>query len=182
LLTLVIENRDRQNFAGEPENFYVDKEISITGKIALYKGQPQIAVRNKDQIMVKSVPLANVKMETANLNTGASTKEVQPKKDIRVSPDVKAIFPGGTDAMARFLKINLICPEELDNGDKKQVIVRFVVNTDGSISDLKIMQSAGNMYDLEVIRVLKLMPKWTPQFKNGVPVTESIMQPITFSR
>lgn len=107
-------------------------------------------------------------------------KELEQKLVAVKSDQREPEFPGGQEAWINFLRKNLIVPGELDAGEKKMVQIRFVVSTDGSITDFEIMQSAGKDFDNEVIRVLKKMPKWKPAVENGRPVIRSYTQPVTF--
>src|SRR6266487_4568592 len=61
-------------------------------------------------------------------------------------------------------------PHELEIGETKMVLVRFMVDVDGTISKTEIVQSGGDKYDREVIRVLHKMPKWVPAMQNGIKV------------
>lgn len=89
-------------------------------------------------------------------------------------------FPGGEEALARFLSRNLNTPEELEAGQKKAVRIGFTVGSDGSISVLEIVQTGGDMFDKEVVRVCKKMPRWKPAIQNGVQVPVSYVLPVTF--
>lgn len=89
-------------------------------------------------------------------------------------------FPGGEEALARFLSRNLNTPEELEAGQKKAVRVRFTVGSDGSISLMEIVQTGGDMFDKEVVRVCKKMPRWKPAIQNGMHVPVSYVLPVTF--
>lgn len=89
-------------------------------------------------------------------------------------------YPGGYDALLKFLSRNLGTPDELESGEKKMVKARFRVDTDGTVSLVEIEQSGGNVFDREVIRVCKKMPKWKPAIQNGVPVAVSYVLPVTF--
>jgi len=89
-------------------------------------------------------------------------------------------FPGGIRAWLKFLNRNLIVPDELEADEKKLVRIRFQVAADGSVTNFEIVQSAGAMYDNEVIRVLKKMPKWKPAIQNNQPVARYFTQPVTF--
>ena len=94
-----------------------------------------------------------------------------------------ASFPGGQDALLDFLRTNIVTPEdELRVGEKKVVIAKFMIEPDGTASDIQITQPGGMSFDKEVIRVLRLMPKWEPQLTNGNPVPVTVTQPITFVR
>lgn len=61
-----------------------------------------------------------------------------------------------------------------------RVFVSFVVNTDGSIQDVKLIKGVGFGCDEEAIRVIKSMPRWNPAKQNGKPVRSIFTQPITF--
>jgi protein TonB len=91
-----------------------------------------------------------------------------------------AQFPGGREAFTEFLKKYLKTPDELEVGEKKMVLVRFMIDVDGTISKTEIVQSGGDRYDGEVIRVLHKMPKWVPAMQNGIKVATYFTQPVTF--
>jgi TonB family protein len=103
----------------------------------------------------------------------------------KTSPQLKnssAAFPGGEEVWMNFLKRNLNPPAELKTNEKKVVQVQFIVNGDGSIKEVEIVQSAGPSFDKEVIRVLKRMPYWKPAVENGRRVNAVITKSITFIR
>jgi periplasmic protein TonB len=91
-----------------------------------------------------------------------------------------ASYPGGLEALTKFLKKNLETPGELEPGEKKKVYVRFVVDIEGIISNIQIIQSAGDQYDREVLRVLKKMPEWVPAMQNGAKTAVNFTQAVTF--
>lgn len=95
--------------------------------------------------------------------------------------DVKPSFPGGEKAYVSFVKNNLKYPVvALESGVQGRVLARFVVNSDGSINDITILEGLSKECDNEVIRVIELMPKWTPGEVDGVKVTVSCSLPINF--
>jgi len=115
-------------------------------------------------------------------NPGPNKTEVQ---EPNTKQDFKAIekepeFPGGQEAWINFLRKNLSSPEDLQEGEKKTVQVRFIVDKDGTVTGFQIVQSAGKSFDNEVIRVLKKMPKWKPAIQNGLAVERSYTQPVSF--
>lgn len=81
-------------------------------------------------------------------------------------------FPGGQQAMTRYLTENLKYPViAQENGIQGTAICQYVVNKDGSTSDVKIVKSAGDpSLDKEAIRLIKAMPKWNPGKQNGKTV------------
>ena len=90
--------------------------------------------------------------------------EVKPTVNIispRATADVMPQYPGGMKELIKFLKKNLVAPAEIDE-EEIGVKIKFVVNYDGSLVSFNIMQSGGDIFDNEVIRVLKKMPKWIP--------------------
>ena len=113
----------------------------------------------------------------------APPEEIPVKKEVErtVAPEQhEPEFPGGADAWINFLRRNLVPPAQLEPGDKKIVSIRFYVSADGTVTDFEVMQSAGKVFDNEVIRVLKKMPKWKPAIQNGQPVARAFTQPVTF--
>lgn len=180
LLTLVIESPDRPKFKAEPENYYLSKDVVVRGKVSLYKDKPQITVSEVSQIVEKPGQNSLTVVEKEK-STGGTAKDTVQKKAI-INITAKASFPGGQEALAEFLKANLVCPEELQSGDKIQIVASFRIRPDGKAANFAIVQSAGPAYDTEVLRVLKLMPSWRPQIKDGLAVNENIIQPVTFKR
>ena len=90
-------------------------------------------------------------------------------------------FPGGTEKLFEFLKENIHYPEIAEeNGVQGRVVVTFVVEVDGSISETKVVKSVDTSLDEEAIRVVKLLPKWNPAMLNGKPVRSKYTLPITF--
>lgn len=95
--------------------------------------------------------------------------------------DVMPAFPGGNAAFVKYLSANLQYPAGASQANKQgTVICQFVVNKDGSILDLKIVQGVDTRLDREALRVLKLMPKWNPGERNGEKVKVRFTVPIVF--
>lgn len=89
-------------------------------------------------------------------------------------------FPGGMKAWTAFLNRHLHSPQDLEEGEKKTVLVRFNVAEDGTVTAFQVAQSAGSEFDNEVIRVLKKMPKWMPALQAGQPIAVSFAQQVSF--
>jgi protein TonB len=91
-------------------------------------------------------------------------------------------FPGGMPAMIEFLQTNLNYPKDA----KKQnvggrILVMFVVEADGSISNVRVAKKIFPSLDAEALRVVKAMPKWNPGKEKGKPVRVNFSLPIVFS-
>jgi protein TonB len=91
-------------------------------------------------------------------------------------------FPGGLPALYEFLGDNLEYPEKArENRVTGTVIVQFVVETDGSITDLYVARSVDPELDKEAIRVLSQMPLWIPGNQNGKNVRVRFTVPVKFT-
>src|SRR5262249_19001661 len=97
--------------------------------------------------------------------------------------DIDASFPGGAQAWTKFLQHNLRANVPVDNGapaGKFTVWVQFIVDKEGNVTDMKPLTNQGYGMEEEVLRILKLVPKWTPASQNGRYVKAYRKQPITF--
>jgi hypothetical protein len=98
--------------------------------------------------------------------------------------DVEAQFPGGDVQWRNFLIRSLDASAPVYNGAPEgtyTVVAQFIVNTDGTISDIKSLTSHGYGMEQEVIRVISKGPNWEPAIVNGHPVRAIRKQPVTFS-
>ena len=89
-------------------------------------------------------------------------------------------FPGGKDALVKYLLRNINQPNDLDLSDKLVVIAEFVVNKQGNIDNIKITQHARKDIEDNVVKVISKMPRWKPGFQNGKNVSVYYSLPITF--
>lgn len=90
-------------------------------------------------------------------------------------------YPGGMVEFMKWLTAQLRYPEQaLKQKLQGKVIISFIVNKDGSLSDLKLVQSAGKLLDDEALRVARLMPNWKPGIDKGKPCRSMIAIPIVF--
>ena len=90
-------------------------------------------------------------------------------------------FPGGTGALMSFLSSNIKYPVVAqENGVQGRVIVGFVVERDGSITDVKVMRSVDPSLDREAQRVVRAMPRWKPGKQNGSAVRVKYTVPVVF--
>ena len=113
---------------------------------------------------------------------GGNENEDLPASEQTLLPNSNPEFRGGQEALIKFLSRNLIIPDELENDEKRMVKARFKVNPDGLVLLVEIVQTAGDLFDKEVIRVCKKMPRWRPAMQNGVAVSMSYLLPVTFIR
>ena len=97
--------------------------------------------------------------------------------------EIEAEFPGGISAWIEFLQKNLNADVPANKKAKAgiyTVIVAFVVNRDGTLSNFKLETNPGYGTGEEVLRVMKKSPKWKPGYQNGIRVSSLKRQPISF--
>ncbi len=95
--------------------------------------------------------------------------------------DKMPAFPGGEEGVMDFIGTNIRYPKYAqDHGISGRVLVRFVVETDGSITNVEVLQGIGGGCDEEAVRVVKMMPKWFPAEKDGEKVRVMFTLPINF--
>jgi periplasmic protein TonB len=91
-------------------------------------------------------------------------------------------FPGGDAARMKFLQDNIKYPQMArESGIQGTVYVTFVVEPDGSVSDVRVLRGIGGGCDEEAIRVIKQMPKWNAGMQRGKPVRVQFNMPIKFT-
>ena len=116
----------------------------------------------------------------ANTTVTAQNKKAAGDK-VYEKVEVMPEFPGGDQAMMQFVADNVKYPQEaIDKEISGRVMVGFVVEKDGSISDVKVVKGIGGGCDEEAVRVVNAMPKWKPGMDKGKPVRVSYMMPFTF--
>lgn len=90
-------------------------------------------------------------------------------------------FPGGDKELLNFLRTNTNYPQQAQiDGVKGRVMCSFVVEKDGSITNAQIAQSVDPLLDAEALRVVRLMPNWTPGKQRGVNVAVKYVVPVSF--
>jgi TonB family protein len=90
-------------------------------------------------------------------------------------------FPGGDTALVKFIRGNITYPEqERDSNIQGKVLLRLIINDDGSVSDVKVMKSASAGLDSEAVRVAKLLPNFIPGTQNGKPIKVYFNLPVNF--
>lgn len=96
--------------------------------------------------------------------------------------EIQASFPGGLNEFAGFLAKNIRYPAEArQKGIQGRVYLTFVIERDGSLSDIKVIRGVSADIDAEAIRVLKISPKWIPGKQYGVTIREQYTVPISFN-
>ena len=116
-----------------------------------------------------------------NGDKNGKENSAEPKEEIFVVVEDQPEFPGGNAAMMEFLSNNINYPAEAkEKGIQGRVIVNYVVEKDGSISEVHIVRGVDPMLDKEAVRVIESMPDWKPGKQRGKEVRVRYTLPIVF--
>ena len=131
------------------------------------------------------VPAGNSKTITSteglveNISGTDVTKKIDKEKTL-LTAEIMPAYPGGMDALRKFLEKNLHNPQGLDEGQTVSVKIKFVVGYDGNLKGFETVEDGGKAFNNEVVRVLKKMPAWTPGKSNGENVAVYFTIPVKF--
>ena len=115
-----------------------------------------------------------------NTNAMAQSKKIANDKVLEKA-EVMPQFPGGDQAMMKFVAENVQYPQEArDKEISGRVMVGFIVEKDGSVNEVKVVKGIGGGCDEEAVRVVKAMPKWIPGKQDDKPVRVSYTMPFFF--
>jgi len=170
-----------------------EKEQDMT--VVEEKAQPKLAERIEvvdvaeeiPQTEEEDAPMAiSSEQEDAGLAPALEEPLPQPEKALEESPGVRIVekmpeFPGGISAFIQWLSRNLKYPPQAAKQKRAgRVVVAFIVNADGTITGERILHSADPLFDAEAMRVVRMMPKWTPGIDKGKHCRTMVAVPIVF--
>ena len=130
--------------------------------------------------------LLNQTIKNGNVNdsvpfTEPVNVEIPVEEKIFIIVEEKPEFPGGYPALFKFISENLNYPQEAQiNNIQGKVILKFVVNADGSADRVQILKGIDSLLDNEAVRVVKRLPKFKPGKQGGVPVPVWFTLPVNF--
>jgi protein TonB len=134
-----------------------------------------------------SAALILIGINVFNSTADAQTGEPKVANKTIVAPDAMTVgvysiesmaeFPGGTNALANFITKNIRYPKGAVDG---KVFAQFTVTKDGSLTNFKIVRGINPINDQEVLRMLKLLPKWKPAINNGKAIDVLYTIPVSF--
>lgn len=151
------------------------KQVSVKQAVPLPEGVSDYAVGHD----AGAVSNRMVSMEE-NYVTLADEEEIV-EEEIFVVVENEPEFPGGMDSLMAFLARNIVYPKTAkENGIQGKVFLTFCVEKDGSISNIKVLRDIGGGCGAEAVRVVKMMPKWTPGKQRGKAVRVQYNLPIQF--
>ena len=122
-----------------------------------------------------SAPLKVDSIYDTNVDANADTDIVYDV--VEVMPE----YPGGMNALMSFLSDNIIYPNEAEEkGIEGRVLITFIIEKNGSISNVEVAESVNPLLDKEAVRVVKTMKKWIPGKQNNEPARVRYTLPISF--
>jgi protein TonB len=138
-----------------------------------------------DDIAIKSSTILKTETpegpKSGNSSGSNANGDVEDPTPFSIVED-QPTYPQGTDALLKFLRDNIKYPYAAKQaGISGTVIISFIVEKDGSISTVKVVHGIGGECNKEAIRVVSMMPKWTPGKQRGIPVRVQFQIPLIFS-
>ena len=154
-----------------PEPLVIDRRIPPP---------PPLSSLDETNVSVKDMS-DYAEVEEVDISSYYTSEEYEDEQIIDVL-DEQPEFPGGMQALMDFLRENMKYPRiSRDNGSQGRVLVRFIVHSDGSIQNVEVAESSGDIYlDKEAVRVVGMMPKWIPGREEGKPVRVKFVLPVNF--
>lgn len=155
--------------------------------------KPEDEMKSQTELMQTNTAIGALDVK-GNSDNGEVLKVTQRVADEPVKPDKPEVenkifevveqmpsFPGGPSALMQYLSENIKYPVVAqENGVQGRVVVSFVVERDGSITDVNVVRSVDPSLDREATRVVKAMPKWLPGKQNGQAVRVKYNVPVSF--
>lgn len=182
-------NSTSQN-SWQPDTAYVPSpKTSSNDSIEITNAsENDVETINSSNTVVNPNGSITVVTSTSTIVLENSKKTLEPQTEVEIEKiftkvEVEASFPGGDYAWRRYYQNNVHANTPKANGAPEgiyQVIVRFIVSKDGSISDVVAETQHGYGMEAEAVKVIKNAPKWVPAQQNGRNVSSYKRQPITF--
>lgn len=180
----------------EPEKVVEKVKSSIKFTAPVIKNdkdvKPEEELKTQDELMSTKTAIGTFDVKGNDDSNGEilKAKEIiaQPEPPKHVEEDKvfdiveqQPLFPGGQSALMQFLHDNIKYPVVAqENGVQGRVTVQFVVEKDGSITDVHVLRGVDPSLDKEAVRVVKSMPRWTPGKQNGTTVRVNYRLPVLF--
>ena len=152
--------------------------------------KPEDELKTQDELMNTKTAIGALDVkgnDDANgevLKLKEAVAQPEPKPEVEKVFDVveqMPSFPGGPSALMEWLSNNVKYPVVAqENGVQGRVVVSFVVERDGSITDVKVVRGVDPSLDKEASRVVKAMPRWIPGKQNGSAVRVKYNVPVAF--
>ncbi len=165
----------------------VKSSVKFTAPVIKEEVEPEDELKSQDDLAKTAVAIGSFDVKGNDEAAGEVLKAqemiVQEAEQEQVFDVVEQMpqFPGGDAALFEYLSSHMKYPAiAQENGVQGRVIVTFVVERDGSITDVKVVKSVDPSLDKEAVRVVSGMPNWIPGKQNGAPVRVKYTVPVSF--
>ncbi|MFR2733769.1 TonB family protein [Hoylesella buccalis] len=189
------EVKQQKKIQVEPEKVVerVKSSIKFTAPVIKKDNEvkPEEELKTQDELMKTKTAIGAIDVkgnddkggEVLKLKEAVAQPEPKPEVENKVFDVVEQMpsFPGGPSALMKYLSENVKYPVVAqENGVQGRVVVSFVVEKDGHITDVKVVRSVDPSLDKEAARVVRSMPSWIPGKQNGSAVRVKYNVPVSF--
>jgi len=188
------EEEETEVIYEETEQLVAEETVMNSEKFTAYEMEddaPEMQTKTQDEVAQSDIAIGAIDYDKGSDEAEHVLKvnekvvdEVPPKvEETKVFDVVEQMpqFKGGDAALMDYLNKNIKYPVIAEeNGIQGRVVTTFVVERDGSITDVKVIKSVDPSLDKEAVRVVKSMPKWNPGKQNGSAVRVKFTLPVTF--
>lgn len=189
------EVKQQKKIELEPEKVVerVKSSIKFTAPVIKKDNEvkPEEELKTQDELMKTKTAIGAIDVkgnddkggEVLKLKEAVAQPEPKPEVENKVFDVVEQMpsFPGGNAALMKYLSENVKYPVVAqENGVQGRVVVSFVVEKDGHITDVKVVRSVDPSLDKEAARVVRSMPSWIPGKQNGSAVRVKYNVPVSF--
>ena len=171
--------------SSDDESIFVTELVPITFPEEKLEPPPPPEIKQSEWIEIvddteEVTDNVSVVPDNVNVPPVVETKEVE-EDVIHVSVEIMPEFPGGSAELLKYLSTHIKYPTmSQEMGSQGRVIVQFVVDKDGSITNPTVVRGVDAYLDKEAIRVISGMPKWKPGVQNGKKVRVKYTVPVVF--
>ncbi|WP_294744240.1 energy transducer TonB [uncultured Prevotella sp.] len=170
-----------------PSMMQLENELALAPKVEPEPSKKLVVAEEEEQVE----PLKDDEPVETDMDNDMSAldgeEEIEPPAPMdddvisfRIVQDLPQ-FPGGAVEMMKWLQRNLKYPPlAQERKIQGKVVAEFIVNKDGSVTDVKVVKSLNPMCDREVLRVLRMMPRWTAGIENDQPCRTKVCIPVVF--
>jgi protein TonB len=170
-----------------PSMMQLENELALAPKVEPEPSKKLVVAEEEEQVE----PLTDNEPVETDMDNDMSAlddeEEIEPPAPLdddvisfRIVQDLPQ-FPGGAVEMMKWLQRNLKYPPlAQERKIQGKVVAEFIVNKDGSVTDVKVVKSLNPMCDREVLRVLRMMPRWTAGIENDQPCRTKVCIPVVF--
>lgn len=172
------ETQEKQTTEKNATITYMGKQLQVTGD--------SVAIENLKNLVnakvEKGISGSEVAPPPPPVPAEGTKTTVDGRDDVYLIVEEMPEYPGGVPALRQFLASSVKYPDAaIKKGIQGKVYVNFVVEKDGSVSNVKIARGVDPSLNTEALRVVKLLPKWNPAKQKGEPVAVQYTVPINFA-